>query len=182
MLRRALFDHPANLALLVQEAESLAGLRLDPAAVRQILVLLRGMFPLSVLDLGASARSAAQEAMRLSEVILDVTGFDVPSLRLTRRYLLELEECGVPPGRVGLVANRLGQRNQVPWALAKEAVGRPFLTWLPDDPSRVNAARNRGQPSALVGWVSILGHRFRLLARHCLARSGATVGRKGKKS
>jgi pilus assembly protein CpaE len=155
MLKRALVEHPARLSLLAHPAESLQGVSWDPPTVRQVLILLRAMFEFTVLDLGHAAGAAGDELAHLADQVLVVVGLDVPSLRLSRRLLRHLTDAGLPREKVQVVANRYGQSQQFPWRQAQEFLDRPVLEWVPDDPARVNAAMNQGQPLYLLGRSAI---------------------------
>ena len=79
-------------------------------------------------------------------MLLLVTRLDRPGLRLTRRYVVELAERGVPVEEVVMVANRYGQSGLVNWQKAEEALRAKVAAWLPDDPGSVNAALRSAKP------------------------------------
>jgi pilus assembly protein CpaE len=145
-LRRALVDHPAGVSVLAFRPQLLATPRVPPEAVRQTLVLLRSQFDYTVLDLGHASNPAALEAVSLADVLALVVRLDVPSLRLTRELIPSLWDWGVPVEKVFAVANRYGQRRQLPWKQAQQALGLAIQAWIPDDPATVNQALNHGQP------------------------------------
>ena len=146
MLRQALCDHPAGLAVLAHPADTLSTPPLAAPAVRTLVLLLRSMFDDVVADLGHTLDAATLEAMKLAERVLVVTRLDVPALRLTRKYVQQLLQRGLPAERVHLIANRFGQGCQVAWKQAEQAVVLPIQDTIPDDAVAVNRAMNMGVP------------------------------------
>ena len=119
---------------------------------------------MSVLDLGHDLGEEHFEALRLCDSVVVVVRLDVPGLKHARRLVQELEQHGVPRARIQLVANRYGQKGQVPWKNAEEAVGLKFAGWISDDPGRVNAALNQGQPVVKTSGYAGITRRFHKLA------------------
>jgi pilus assembly protein CpaE len=146
MIRQTLVAHAAGVQVLAHSPETLEPTPITPAAMRQTVLLLRTLFDFTVLDLGHSLTDTAREAMNLSDTVVIVVRLDVPSLRLGRQFLRRLAQRGVPASKIRLVANRYGQRRQVAWKKAEEALGLKVHVWLPDDPATLNHALNQGQP------------------------------------
>jgi pilus assembly protein CpaE len=146
MLRQALVEHAAGVSVLSYRPETLLAEALEPAALRQTLVLLSTLFDHAVLDLGHAADDARLEALRLADAVVVVVRLDVPALRLTRQLLRKLDDQGLAQGRLRLVANRYGQRKQVALAEASRVLGLPILARIPDDPGTLNLANNQGLP------------------------------------
>ena len=115
MLRQSLAEHAGGVQVLAHAAETLAAAPVEPPAMRHLALLLRTLYDWTVLDLGHSAHAAAVEAMQLADAVVVVTRLDVPALRLTRRYLKELADRGIPKERLRPVANFYGQRKQLDW-------------------------------------------------------------------
>jgi Flp pilus assembly CpaE family ATPase len=84
--------------------------------------------------------------MRLCDAVVVVVRLDVPGLRQARRLTGLIADQRVPQGRIRLVANRYGQAGQLAWKKAEEAVGTPFLEYLPDDSGKLNQALTEGRP------------------------------------
>ncbi|HMP01381.1 MAG TPA: hypothetical protein PKD86_08155 [Gemmatales bacterium] len=146
MLRQAMCDHPAGVVVLAHPAETLTAPSLGAPAMRALGLLLRSMFDHVVVDLGHTLDASALEAMKLADRVLVVTRFDVPALRLTRRYVQQLMVRGLPPERLQLVANRHGQAREVEWKQAEHALPLPIAAAIPDDADAVNRAMNSGVP------------------------------------
>jgi pilus assembly protein CpaE len=146
MLRHGLVVHPTGLNILAYKAETLQAAVLEAPALRQLLLLMRAMIAYSVLDLGHSCDPARLTALTLSDKVVIVLRLDVPSLRLTRQFVRQLTEQGVPRDRMRLLANRHGQRQQITRKKAEEVLGVPIPEWVPDDPATLNHALNHGLP------------------------------------
>jgi pilus assembly protein CpaE len=163
-LRGALVRHEAGVQVLAQSPDSLGGPPLVPRAVRRLAVLLRNLSRVAVLDLGHSHGDEHFEALRVCDRVVLVVRPDVPGLRQTRRLLEECRLRGVPRERLWPVVNRHGQKGQVPWQDAEEALGVRFAAYLPDDSPRLNQALNLGRPLGLVNPRARICRRFAKLA------------------
>lgn len=146
MLQQGLVEHVGGVQILAYAPETLIAEPVEPPAMRHLALLLRTLYDWTVLDLGHSAHAAAVEAMQLAESVVVVTRLDVPALRLTRRYVQELQDRGIAREKLRPVANFYGQRKQLAWKDAQDALGMPLAVWLPDDPALMNQALNQGQP------------------------------------
>jgi pilus assembly protein CpaE len=146
MMSQTVVPHAAGVHVLAHKPETLLAHPLNAQAMQHTLLLLKSMYDYVVLDLGHLADGPVFDALGLAEQVLVVMRLDVPSLRLTRRYLNDLIERGLPADRFRIVANRYGQRKQLGWKDAEKALGLPILEYIPDDPSTLNAALNSGTP------------------------------------
>jgi pilus assembly protein CpaE len=146
-LQQALVEHRNGLRVLADAPGALDSPVLAPQSTRQIIALLRSMYPYVVADLGHGVTSVPiQEALDFVERIVVVFRLDVPSLRLTQVLCKKLDDRGVDSAKVYLVANRYGQRRQISWKKAEEILGREVASWVPDDPKRINQSINKGLP------------------------------------
>lgn len=148
MLDRAMSPAVAGVRVLASKQETLEAPVLSPATMRKVVVLLRTLFDRVTLDVGSGAAPAALEAMRLSEAVVVVSRIEVPSLRLTRKYINQLLDAGIPQNKLKLAMNRYGQSGQLDWKKAEAALPFPPDVWIPDDPGNVNSALNKGQAVA----------------------------------
>lgn len=160
LLRQSMLAHPGGVQILAHKAETLATEPLAPATVRKSVILLRTVYAASVLDLGHTLDEEHNEALRLCDFVVVVIRLDVPALRQARRFLRLLDTVGVPKDRIRLVANRYGQRGQVAWKKAEEAIGAKFAGWITDDAGKMNAALNQGQPLVKVARYAGITRRF----------------------
>lgn len=146
LLKRSMMAHPGGVQVLAHKPETLTVEALDPRAVRKAVLLMRTTYHATVLDLGHMIGDEHFEAMRLCDHVAVVVRLDVPALRQARRFVRLLSERGLPKERLRLVANRYGQRGQISWRKAEEALGSPFAEYLPEDSGSLNHALNAGQP------------------------------------
>jgi pilus assembly protein CpaE len=170
MMRQALVEHSGGVQVLAHRPETLMPGRLDLAAMRHLLVLLRSMFEYTVLDLGHTIDDGAMEAMRLSDPVVVVVRLDVPSLRLSREFIRRLTQHGFHADQLCVVANRYGQRRQLHWKKAQDALGLPIQEWVPDAPAVVNQALNDGLPLVAMG-RSWIGRSFNKLVKRLNTRA-----------
>ncbi len=164
LLRQSMLEHPDGVQILTHKLGALSVDPLPARTVRKSVILLRTIFAVSVLDLGHELGEEHYEALRLCDSVAVVVRLDVPGLKHARRLVQELEKRGVPRGRLQLVANRYGEKGQVPWKKAEEAVGGKFAGWITHDPGRVNSALNQGQPVVKASSYSAVTRRFVKLA------------------
>jgi pilus assembly protein CpaE len=164
LLRQSMLAHPAGVQILTHKAGALTVEPLAPRTVRKSVILLRTVYAVSVLDLGHDLDDEHYEALRLCDEVVVVVRLDVPALKHARRLVQEMEKRGVPRERIRLVANRYGQKAQVPWKNAEEAVGAKFAGWISEDVGRVNAALNQGQPLVKASRYAGITRRFYKLA------------------
>lgn len=165
-LRQAMLDHPAGVQVLVDPPGQPHAATMEPAACKQVVALLKAMFDYTVVDLGHGAIGAAtHQVLALAQAVVLVIRLDVPSLRLTKMYLTKLDELGVPQESIFLVANRYGQRRQLPWRKAEDTLGMPVQVWLPDDPATLNHALNHGTPLVTASRRARITRRFDQMAK-----------------
>lgn len=155
-LRQAVVEHQLGVHVLAENESSTASTA-GPEAAGQLIGLARTMYDFSVFDIGHGLQSElSQQAARLADRLLVVIRLDVPSLRLTRVLLSRIADLGIATESLTLAVNRYGQRRQVDWRKAEEALGAKIDAWLPDDSATVNQALNLGQPLLQVsGWAKI---------------------------
>jgi pilus assembly protein CpaE len=172
MLQHALVDHPSGVQILAYPPATLVSASLEPAALRQLLLLFRQTADVAVLDLGHAARGAALDSILAADVLVIVTRLDVPGLRLGRQYLHQLLEEGAVESKIHVVVNRYGQRRQLAWRSAQEALGASLPpTWLPDDPASLNEALNHGQPLVQAAPRATLTKQLAKLARELMEKT-----------
>ncbi len=164
LLRQCMVSHAAGVQVLAYQPETLAVAALDPQAVRKTVILLRSMYAAAVLDLGHTFSDEHYEAMRLCDRLAVVVRLDVPGLRQARRLMQLCAERGVPRERLRLVANRYGQKGQLSWKKAEEALGVKFAEYIPDDCARLNQSLNLGQPLVRAARHANISRRFAKLA------------------
>lgn len=151
MLKQAVVKHAKGVDVLAHRPELLTVPPLGRALQRTVLGLLKATYGYAVADMGHDFVS--DSALALANRVVVVTRLDIPTLKLTRRFLTKLQSEGCVNEKLRVVVNRFGQTGQVSWKQAEEALGVPLVTEpVPDDSAACNAAINQGQP--LVGAAS----------------------------
>jgi pilus assembly protein CpaE len=169
-IRQALVEHPGGVQILAYPPEVLEPVAVPAPALQQTTLLLRHLFDFSVLDLGYSLNEATLAALRLADCVVVVVCLDVPSLRLGRQLLRRLRDHGIPERKVRTVANRYGERNQIAWKRAEEALGAKIDVWVPDDSGTLNRALNHGKPLTETARRAGITRRIDQLAREVNGR------------
>jgi pilus assembly protein CpaE len=125
--------------------------------------LLKAEYEYTVLDLG-HPNAVDPQALALTDTVLLIVRLDVPSLRLSRKYVRRLADQGVGADKLRIVANRYGQSKQIGWRQAEEALGLPLLEGIPDDPATLNLAVNHGAPLVQTARRAGITRKFEKLA------------------
>ena len=128
--------------------------------VRQVVRLSRSQFPYVIIDLDSSFTAEQVSAIISSDVILLVLRPDMLSLKNARRLLETLERLGVAEDRVKIVANRYGQRGQLPIGRLEHAIGNKVIECIPEDARNMNIAANKGVPIVIERPRSRISKRF----------------------
>ncbi|HZZ81921.1 MAG TPA: hypothetical protein VFE62_25705 [Gemmataceae bacterium] len=166
-VRQAALEHARGVYILADAVSGRGVAAAEEAdACRQMLLLLRTLYNHAVYDIGHAAQTElAQQAIRLADRVVMVVRLDVPGVRMARAMLNRLTDIGVQPAQLTLVANRYGQRKQIGWRKAEEALGATVAVWLPEDPGTVNQALNYGIPLTEASGWSKFGRRLHELAK-----------------
>jgi len=133
-------------------------------AVRRIGVLARTVYQQTVLALDSVLGDEEIEAMKLSDAVLLVVRADVPAVRRARAALDAAVESGVPRERFRLIINRYGQGGSLKTKQVETSLGLKTFEVIPDDPTKVNKAANRGLLLAELARHSSISRRFSALA------------------
>ena len=165
-LRQAMFEHPAGVQVLADPPGEVNAAAMEPAACKQIVSLFKAIYDYTVVDLGHGAIGpGTHQVLRAAQSVVIVVRLDVPSLRLTKLYLNKLEQIGVAQDSIYLVANRYGQRRQLPWKKAEEVLGVQVRVWVPDDSATLNSALNHGTPLVQTARRARITRRFDQMAK-----------------
>lgn len=150
-LRGELFDqvlirHATGVRLLAAPT-SLSDVHPIPVeAINSILKLARERFAFTVSDLEDFFHAEQYELLRQSDSILFVLRLDYTSLRNARRTFEHLEQDGIEPGRIRLVANQYGRPRELTPRQAEEVLGRKPEFYIPFDARTAITSVNRGEP------------------------------------
>lgn len=149
LFQRSLACHECGVRLLAAPISLTDTKHVSSQGVRQIVGLARTLFPFVVIDLDRAFGDESLAAIVQSDIILVVFRLDMTSLRNAQRALNQLEEMGIPAERVRVIANRYGQRRELPYRKAEQALGVNLFHFVPDDVANVNIANIRGNPVVL---------------------------------
>ncbi|MCE9548163.1 MAG: hypothetical protein K8T25_22035 [Planctomycetia bacterium] len=169
MIAGSMVAHRSGVSVLAQAGYPSGGgqmpNRLSREGVRQLLTLLRRMYPTSVLDLDHTLDDAQLEAMRHASFVGLVVRSDVPALRRARWALDTAIAQGIPRDRFRLILNRAG-RGQITAARIEEALGITVFQSIPDDGRSVLRAINEGRTVAELSRLSRISRSFTSFARN----------------
>jgi pilus assembly protein CpaE len=166
MLDQFFEPHASGVRLLAAPHDLSQATMITPRGVRQAVAMARAEFPFVVVDLDNVLEALQLEAVWQSEAVLLVLRLDYTSLRNARRAVEHLQQKGIDPGRIQLIANRVGERNQLSIAEAEQALGREIYDQIPSEIPRVNSAINAGVPVVLHRPRARIARRLTALATH----------------
>ena len=146
LFEKLLEKHQAGIYLLAAPTEYPQISQVTPEGIYKSLVLARAMFPFVIVDIDRPAHSGQAEALVVADRVMLVLRLDFACLRNARRIIDQLEQLGVDPNCVTLVANRQGQPREVPRTKAMAALEVKEMHCIPNDPKNVNLANNMGVP------------------------------------
>lgn len=127
-LESVMARHHSGLAVLAAPGYS-AEPTMNPAVLRQILALMRGMYAFVVIDAGTGQDDAALEALELADEVLLVLDLSLPCLARAKRFL-EAVRSSQPElaAKIRLVANRKASDSDIGIGEA-EGILRTSVSW-----------------------------------------------------
>jgi pilus assembly protein CpaE len=132
MLKQAMVKHAKGVEVLAHRPEQLKMAALPSHLQRTVMSLLKATYGYAVADMGHDFVS--DSALALADRVVVVTRLDIPTLKLTRRFIAKLQSEGCTTEKLRIVVNRFGQTGQVSWKQAEEALGMPLVSEpVPDD-------------------------------------------------
>lgn len=171
LMSRCLVEHPAGVSILADQPGVTGPVSWKPAALRQVLVLLRARFDAVVVDLGHTVDPARIEGHKFADAAAVVLRLDIPAVRIGRQFLWQLSDAGLPSSKLVGVVNRFGQKEQLPWKQAREALNIDIGEFVPDDAAHLNHALNTGRPLVSVAKSAAITESFaKLASRWAIAR------------
>lgn len=139
-----------------------SGIDLD--AVAEVLRMARGSFRQLVVDLEDTLHPEQAHAIRCCDQLLILLRLDFPCLLRARRIMNELQQAGVDPAKLLLVASRVGGAKSLSQKQVVEALGQPVFHCLPEDESVMLTSVNVGNPAVLETPRSRISQAYRKLA------------------
>jgi pilus assembly protein CpaE len=151
LLKRSMTRHSSGLYVLPHPVTMEEAAKLDPEALRRVLVLLKAAFPTVVLDTSKGLQSSDFVAFETADVILVSMQLDLTCLRNTARLLQLFLQFEGFTEKVRLVANRMdSQESEISLKKAEETL-RMSVSWqVPNSTKAVHAARAKGVPIDVV--------------------------------
>lgn len=145
LLKRSLTRHSSGLYLLPHPTAMEESARIDPDALRRVMMMLKASFPSIIIDTSKGLQSSDFLAFEMSDVILLVIQLDLTCLRNTARLLHLFEQYEGLTDRVRLVVNRSGAHDsEISLKKAEETLQMPVSWQIPNATKAFNLARARG--------------------------------------
>ena len=145
LLEQTLSKLPSGVSLLASPRSF--GVGFSSEALTNVFDLGRAIFPRIIADFDPSLPEESMEALRSADAILMVLRLEFNSLRNAKAMLDHLERRGIDPKKILLIGNRVGQPKEIPASKVEEALGRKFMSKLPDDPKTAIGSQNNGVPA-----------------------------------
>jgi len=144
----AVFEHESGLHLLLPPEDVRDVEFVTPAAVRQIIALLRQQYDLVVIDVGAHVTPVQAAVVEIADEVVAVVTPDLVALRALRRNLGWWESLAVrKPENVHVLLNRHARSDEVQPDTARRISPAPMLqTVIPDVGRRLEGATNSRSP------------------------------------
>ena len=179
MLRGAMTTHNSGIAVLPQigydqHDGSDLGRHIETDAVRQMLVLLRRTYEMSVLDLDTTLCPAQIEAMRLANCVALLARPDVPGIRRARWALEAAAQRGIARSRFRLVLSRAGVGRQITADKCEEILGISVMQTIPEDGAAINRSVNEGVPVCQTSKLSRISRSYSSFAQSVEAMGGSS--------
>lgn len=149
LIERAALALPNGVRLLTPPPELDDARAIDAALVLPVLHAMRGLYPVSVLDLPRQLTPLVGAALELADKLILVVQLTVPSVRNARRLFGALQREGVPRERLEFVVNRYRRSlHLLTVATVEQELGRPAFGVVPSDFRAVHQALDTGRPLA----------------------------------
>ncbi|WP_254509782.1 AAA family ATPase [Anatilimnocola floriformis] len=137
---------------------------IDLDAVCEVLRMARSAFRQLVVDLEDTSHPEQSHAIRCCDELLILLRLDFPCLLRARRILDELQQSGIDPGKIRLIASRVGSAKALSQKQVIEALGQPVYHCLPEDESVMLTSINVGNPAVLEAPRAAISRAYRKLA------------------
>jgi pilus assembly protein CpaE len=163
-LRTILKGHESGVQILaaptlMEDAESIRSLH-----VERVLPILRSEFDWVIVDVSRSWNEASIQALTLSDQILLVTLFDVPTLNHARQNKKLLEGLSLEGARSRTVGNRYSKGDSVTIGDFKRVLGGEPDALIPNDYATTAESVNQGRPIGQVARGSAIHKAYLRLA------------------
>ncbi|MEN6478814.1 MAG: P-loop NTPase [Anaerolineales bacterium] len=156
--------HASGAYVLAAEPMDQMEIRPSMVAIERLLVVLREMFPWTLVDLGNPLDDVAMSVIDAADVVILVLPPEMAAMRAARSVIERLQREGYDPERLWIVLNRATAPQGVPQSEIERRLG-PVRHRLPDDPPIALASINQGVPVAMRYPRSALGRAYLGLSR-----------------
>jgi pilus assembly protein CpaE len=147
LLKRSIPQHPSKLYLLPHPVAMEDSAKLDPDALRRVLMMLKAAFPTVLIDTSKGLQSSDFLAFEMADIILMVVQLDLTCLRNTARLLHLFHQFDGLIERTRLVVNRIGSHeSEISVKKAEETLRMPISWQIPNATKAFHAARAKGVP------------------------------------
>lgn len=147
LLKRSVTKHPSGLYMLPHPTAMEDSAKLDPEALRRVLMMLKAAFSTVIIDTSKGLQSSDFLAFEMADVILMVVQLDLTCLRNTARLLHLFQQFDGLTERVRLVINRSGSHeSEISLKKAEETLQMPISWQIPNATKAFHAARAKGVP------------------------------------
>ena len=157
LISAVMVPHASGIRVLLAPAATTYSESLTLPQVQHILVLLRGMFPWVVVDLGPPLNEMAFAFLDSADHIVTTTIPDMVALRNTRLLLDQLRLRGYAEDKIWLVLNRATMRGGVSRNDIEGRLQMRLTHTVPDDQPLATHSINRGVPFVMSHSRSALG-------------------------
>src|SRR5262245_16863701 len=164
MFEQLFIRHPSGVQLLAAPGSLADCARVTAKGVRQALFMAGRVFPYIVIDLDRTFGEEQIEAIQQLDELLLPFRLEVTCVRNTARVIERLNQGGMLHGRILLIANRYGQSKELSVSAAEQAIGMKVHFFIPDDPTNVLRANNKGVPVVLDRPWSKVSRKIRSMA------------------
>ncbi len=147
LLKRSIIRHASGLYVLPHPVALEDAAKIDPDALRQMLVRFKATFDTVIVDTSKGLQSTDFVAFELADIILLVVQLDLNCLRNSVRLMQLFRQIDDMGDRVRVIVNRAGaSASEISLRKAEETLNCKITYQIPDMPKQFDAARSRGVP------------------------------------
>jgi pilus assembly protein CpaE len=174
-LRTILKGHESGVQILAAPAQMEDAESIRSRHVERVLPILRSEFDWVIVDVSRSWNEASVQALTLSDQVLLVSLFDVPTLNHARQHKKLLEGLALNGLRTRMVGNRHSKGDAVTVSDFKRVLGSEPDALIPNDYATTAESVNQGRPIGQVARGSAIDKAYRQLALDVYAWCGVDV-------
>jgi len=145
VLESMLQRHSTGLALLSSPLNGFDSLKILKANAEKACELLHQEYDVTIVDTDQPTSELAQLACKRSDLVVVVSGVDLPRLKSTKFFLRELS-TRVASEKIKVVLSRHSMAKEITDTEAEAIIESPVAARLPNDSALVTASINRGEP------------------------------------